>query len=75
MDLIYFCYVGRNSMDSKYWKITKSKATQALQNSPGWTNWCRLVVSDGYFKQFSVHKPSLMRDYVTGFDINLLEFV
>jgi hypothetical protein len=69
--LIAMNYIGKNSIDSKFWKTIHPVAMNFLKTHRPWQHW----VEHNQDYDYSFHTSPLMHFYINGLDIDLAEFI
>ena len=74
-DLIAFNYVGKNNMDSDFWKQIPSSARNRLKSSENFKIFANNIINNKIDTSYFTHDAPLMKQYVEGYNIDLKEFL
>lgn len=74
-DLIAFNYVGKNNMDSDFWKQIPSSARTRLKSSENFKIFANNIINNKIDTSYFTHDAPLMKQYVEGYNIDLKEFL
>lgn len=69
-DLIAINYSGENKLTTDFWTYAQRASRQRLHNSMLFRQWAANVLQFG-ISGFGLHNRELMREYITGYKINL----
>lgn len=72
LDITALSYAGKNNLNTKFWNTAKSNAINSLKNSTDWKKWINL---DRTTNQYFTHPAGLMDQYISGFEIDIKQFM
>jgi len=74
-DIISLNYISKNDMTSKFWKEISVKSRDRLKKSIRFREWAEEVLDKDYYVKYWTLGSPVMAQYITGFGIDLKEFV
>ena len=74
-DIISLNYISKNDMTSKFWNEISVKSKDRLKKSIRFQEWAKEVLTRDYYIQYWTIGATVMKQYITGFDIDLKEFL
>lgn len=74
-NLIAINYAGENNLNTKFWNAKKEAAEKQLNSSQEFKNYCLNNYDKRILDDYWPHNGHLMKAYITGYNINLKQFI